>query len=45
MLNSRCIEVLTPLFEIIKNSKGRTIAQIKVQLNMERENMKKGASG
>jgi len=45
MLNSKAIEILTPLFEIIKNSKGKTIGQIKTELNIERENMKKGASG
>jgi len=45
MLNSRAIEVLTPLFQIIKNAKGKTIGQIKLELNHERENMKKGASG
>ena len=45
MINSRAIEVLTPLFEIIKNSKGKTIGQIKDELNIERENMRKGASG
>ncbi len=45
MLNSRAIEILTPLFEIIKNSKGKTIREIKKELNHERDNMKKGASG
>jgi DNA mismatch repair endonuclease MutH len=45
MINSRAIEILTPLFEIVKNSKGKTIGQIKAELNIERENMKKGASG
>lgn len=45
MINSKAIEVLTPLFEIIKNSKGKTIGQIKNELNIERDNMKKGASG
>lgn len=45
MLNSKCIEVLTPLFEIIKKSKGKTIEQIKSELKLERENMRKGASG
>jgi len=45
MINSKAIEILTPLFEIIKNSKGKTISQIKLELNLERENMKKGASG
>lgn len=45
MLNSKTIEILTPLFEIIKNAKGKTIGEIKVELNLERKNMKKGASG
>ena len=45
MINSKAIEFLTPLFEIVKNSKGKTIFQIKSELNLERENMKKGASG
>ena len=45
MINSKVIEILTPLFEIVKNSKGKTISQIKLELNLERENMKKGASG
>lgn len=45
MLSSKAIETLTPLFEIIRNAKGKTISQIKEELNLERENMKKGASG
>jgi len=45
MISSKVIEVLTPLFEIVKNSKGKTIGQIKSELKLERENMKKGASG
>ncbi len=45
MINSKAIEILTPLFEIIKESKGKTISQIKKELNLERDNMKKGASG
>jgi len=45
MLNSKAIEILTPLFEIIKNSKGKTIGQIKTALHIERKKMKKGASG
>lgn len=45
MLNSKTIEILTPLFEIIKNSKGKTIGEIKVELSLDRKNMKKGASG
>jgi DNA mismatch repair endonuclease MutH len=45
MLNSKAIEALSPLFEIIKNAKGKTIGELKSELNIERENMKKGASG
>lgn len=45
MISSQAIKVLQPLFEIIENSKGKTIREIKSQLNIERENMKKGASG
>ncbi len=45
MISSNAIKVLTPLFNIIENSKGKTIREIKIQLNIERENMKKGASG
>ena len=32
MISSKVIETLTPLFAIIKNAKGKTIAQIKNQL-------------
>ena len=45
MINSQAIKILQPLFNIIENSKGKTIREIKIQLNIERENMKKGASG
>jgi len=45
MISSRVIEVMTPFFNIIKNSKGKTIHAIKDELNLEREKMKKGASG
>ncbi len=45
MISSKVIEVMSPLFEIIKKSKGKTIGQIKTELNIEREHMKKGASG
>jgi DNA mismatch repair endonuclease MutH len=45
MISSKTIEILSPLFEIIKNAKGKTIGEIKRELNIERENMKKGASG
>lgn len=36
---------MSPLFEIIRKSKGKTIGQIKQELNIERTKMKKGASG
>ncbi|MBX2976817.1 MAG: hypothetical protein KF721_11835 [Ignavibacteriaceae bacterium] len=45
MLSSKAIEILTPLFEIIKNAKGKTIGELKLELGIEHENMKKGASG
>ena len=45
MINSKVIEYLEPMFKIIGNSKGKTIGQIKRELNIEREKMKKGASG
>lgn len=45
MINSKVFEVLSPLIEIIKASIGKTIGEIKSELNIERENMKKGASG
>jgi DNA mismatch repair endonuclease MutH len=45
MLSSKAIEFLSPLFEIIKNAKGKTIGELKLELNIEREKMKKGASG
>ena len=45
MISSKAIEILCPLFSIIQNAKGKTIGEIKRELNIERENMKKGASG
>ncbi|MBQ8336906.1 MAG: hypothetical protein IJY44_05185 [Bacteroidaceae bacterium] len=45
MISSRVIEYLNPLFEIITKSKGKTIGQIKDELNIERSKMVKGASG
>ncbi len=45
MLNSKAIKTLTPLFEIIEKAKGKTVGEIKILLNIEREKMKKGASG
>ncbi|ATA89894.1 hypothetical protein CGC58_09255 [Capnocytophaga stomatis] len=45
MISSKVIEVMAPFFEIIKNSKGKTIGQIKSKLHIERDKMKKGASG
>lgn len=45
MISSAVFDVINPLFEIIKNAKGKTIAQIKAELNLEEKEMKKGASG
>lgn len=45
MISSKVIEVMAPLFEIINQSKGKTIGEIKQKLNIERKKMKKGASG
>lgn len=45
MISSKVIEVMSPFFEIIRNSKGKTIGQIKSELHIERDKMKKGASG
>ena len=45
MISSKVIDVMMPLFDIIKQSKGKTIGEIKQELNIEREKMKKGASG
>lgn len=45
MISSKVIEYMRPLFDIISNSKGKTIGQIKDKLNIERNKMIKGASG
>lgn len=45
MISSKVIEYLSPLFEIVTKSKGKTIGQIKDELNIERNRMVKGASG
>ena len=45
MISSKVIEYMRPLFDIISNSKGKTIGQIKDELNIERDKMIKGASG
>lgn len=46
MISSKVIEVLTPLFKIITNAKGKTIGQIKDSLFIgDKCKMKKGASG
>lgn len=45
MINSKTIEYLSPLFDIIKESKGKTIRQIKQELDIHNQIMKKGASG
>lgn len=45
MISSKVIEYLSPLFETITHSKGKTIGQIKEELDIERNKMVKGASG
>ena len=46
MISSRILENLQPLFDIIKNVKGKTIRQIKEELFIgDKCKMKKGASG
>lgn len=45
MISSKVIEFMCPLFNIISKSKGKTIGQIKDELNIERHKMVKGASG
>ena len=46
MFSSKVIEVLTPLFNIVTNAKGKTIRQIKEALFIgDKCRMKKGASG
>lgn len=46
MISSKVIEVLTPLFNIITNAKGKTIGEIKESLFIgDKCRMKKGASG
>jgi DNA mismatch repair endonuclease MutH len=45
MISSKVIEYMTPYFQIISNSKGKSIGQIKKELSIERQKMKKGASG
>lgn len=45
MLSSKAIELLIPLFDKVKKAKGKTIGELKMELQIERENMKKGASG
>ncbi|MBO7652220.1 MAG: hypothetical protein J6S84_05860 [Bacteroidales bacterium] len=45
MISSKVIEYMRPLFDIISESKGKTIGQIKDELNIERNKMVKGASG
>lgn len=45
MISSRAFEVLEPLIKIIKSSIGKTIGEIKIELCIEKEKMKKGASG
>ena len=45
MISSRVIEYMMPMFKIISHSKGKTIGQIKDELDIKRNKMVKGASG
>ncbi len=46
MVSSKVIEVLTPLFNIVTNAKGKTIGQLKESLfKGNQSNLNKGASG
>lgn len=45
MINSKVIKTLRPMFDIVSNSIGKTIGQIKDELQIERDRMVKGASG
>ena len=45
MISSKVIEYMRPYFDIIGNSIGKTIGQIKDELNIERRKMVKGATG
>ena len=45
MISSKVIRYMHPYFEIISNSIGKTIGQIKDELGIERKKMVKGASG
>lgn len=46
MINSTAFEIITPLFEIVRRVKGKTIGQIKKEnLIGDKCHMKKGASG
>lgn len=45
MISSKVMEVLSPLFDIVRQSKGKTIGQIKEELSIQRNKMVKGASG
>lgn len=45
MISSKVFEYLRPLCDIISSSKGKTIGQIKDELNIARSKMVKGASG
>lgn len=45
MISSKVFDRLRPLFDIISNSKGKTIGQIKDEMSIARSKMVKGASG
>ncbi|MFI3287843.1 MAG: MutH/Sau3AI family endonuclease [Rikenellaceae bacterium] len=44
MISSKVIKVLSPLFDIITNARGKTIREIKSELNILNTRMVKGAS-
>lgn len=45
MISSKVFDRLRPLFDIISNSKGKTIGEIKDEMSIARSKMVKGASG
>lgn len=45
MINSKILNYMLPYFEIIEKSKGKTIGEIKNELKLVKENLKKGSAG
>ena len=41
MINSKILNYMLPYFEIIEKSKGKTIGEIKNELKLVKENLKK----